>query len=209
VEAAGRSSWLHRRCSRVACPARCATCLQQLLTALNHLLRPQPPAGGQKQRVAIARAVVKDPKVRTTRDSYAHLLLARRARCAMLRYCVSACAPSRRGNVSCCPLRRLVWSVRPLRRSACACCCVLITARRSLKCPQVMLLDEATSALDARSESVVQAALDRIMVGRTSLVRNRIMRGGTICDRIMRGGTICDRIMRGEIICDRIVRAKA
>jgi ABC-type multidrug transport system fused ATPase/permease subunit len=30
---------------------------------------------------------------------------------------------------------------------------------------QILLLDEATSALDATSESLVQAALDRIMVG--------------------------------------------
>ena len=35
---------------------------------------------------------------------------------------------------------------------------------------QLLLLDEATSALDARSEAVVQAALDRIMLGRTSIV---------------------------------------
>ncbi|GLI63941.1 hypothetical protein VaNZ11_007082 [Volvox africanus] len=43
-------------------------------------------------------------------------------------------------------------------------------ARAVVKNPKVMLLDEATSALDARSESVVQAALDRIMCGRTSIV---------------------------------------
>jgi ATP-binding cassette subfamily B (MDR/TAP) protein 1 len=43
-------------------------------------------------------------------------------------------------------------------------------ARAVLKNPKILLLDEATSALDARSESIVQEALDRIMVGRTSLV---------------------------------------
>ncbi|GLC41172.1 hypothetical protein PLESTM_001163200 [Pleodorina starrii] len=43
-------------------------------------------------------------------------------------------------------------------------------ARAVVKNPKVMLLDEATSALDARSEAVVQAALDRIMCGRTSVV---------------------------------------
>lgn len=32
-----------------------------------------------------------------------------------------------------------------------------------------MLLDEATSALDAQSERVVKEALDRIMVGRTTV----------------------------------------
>jgi ATP-binding cassette subfamily B (MDR/TAP) protein 1 len=35
---------------------------------------------------------------------------------------------------------------------------------------QILLLDEATSALDAQSERVVQDALDKIMVGRTSVV---------------------------------------
>ncbi|KAI5080031.1 hypothetical protein GOP47_0005510 [Adiantum capillus-veneris] len=43
-------------------------------------------------------------------------------------------------------------------------------ARAMLKNPKVLLLDEATSALDAASERVVQDALDRLMVGRTTLI---------------------------------------
>ncbi|XP_010552465.1 PREDICTED: ABC transporter B family member 15-like [Tarenaya hassleriana] len=43
-------------------------------------------------------------------------------------------------------------------------------ARAVLKNPAVLLLDEATSALDSQSERVVQDALERVMVGRTSVV---------------------------------------
>ncbi|KAL5700605.1 ABC-type xenobiotic transporter [Ranunculus cassubicifolius] len=43
-------------------------------------------------------------------------------------------------------------------------------ARAILKDPRILLLDEATSALDAESEHVVQEALDRIMVNRTTVI---------------------------------------
>lgn len=43
-------------------------------------------------------------------------------------------------------------------------------ARAILKNPKILLLDEATSALDAESERVVQDALDRVMVDRTTVV---------------------------------------
>jgi ATP-binding cassette subfamily B protein len=43
-------------------------------------------------------------------------------------------------------------------------------ARAILKDPAVLLLDEATNALDVESERLVQAALDRLRSGRTTLV---------------------------------------
>ena len=43
-------------------------------------------------------------------------------------------------------------------------------ARAVLKDPTLLLLDEATSSLDAESERAVQAALEKVMEGRTTLV---------------------------------------
>jgi ATP-binding cassette subfamily B protein len=43
-------------------------------------------------------------------------------------------------------------------------------ARVLLKDPRIIILDEATSHLDSQSEALIQAALERVMKGRTSLV---------------------------------------
>ncbi|KFK33736.1 hypothetical protein AALP_AA5G052900 [Arabis alpina] len=57
-------------------------------------------------------------------------------------------------------------------------------ARAMLKNPSVLLLDEATSALDSQSERVVQDALERVMVGRTSVVIAHSLSTIQNCDAI-------------------------
>ena len=58
-------------------------------------------------------------------------------------------------------------------------------ARAMLKDPSILLLDEATSALDANSEHKVQAALQELMHGRTTLIIAHRLATVMHADRIM------------------------
>jgi ATP-binding cassette subfamily B (MDR/TAP) protein 1 len=63
-------------------------------------------------------------------------------------------------------------------------------ARAILKNPKILLLDEATSALDAQSERIVQEALEKVMVGRSTIVvahRLTTIRNANLIAVIQRG----------------------
>jgi ATP-binding cassette, subfamily B, bacterial len=70
----------------------------------------------------------------------------------------------------------------------------LAIARAILKDAPVLLLDEATSALDAENETLVQDALDALMVGRTTLVIAHRLATIVNADRIlvMEGGRVVE-----------------
>ncbi|KAK7269553.1 hypothetical protein RIF29_22284 [Crotalaria pallida] len=87
-------------------------------------------------------------------------------------------------------------------------------ARAILKNPRILLLDEATSALDAESERVVQEALDRIMVNRTTVVvahRLSTVRNADMIAVIHRGkmvekGTHSELLMDPEGAYSQLIR---
>jgi ABC-type multidrug transport system fused ATPase/permease subunit len=78
----------------------------------------------------------------------------------------------------------------------------LITRSAIIRNPKIMLLDEATSALDAHNERLVKVALERVMVGRTTLVvahrLSTIRDADKIC--VLDGGAIVEqvRVLKGR-----------
>ncbi|KAM0899553.1 hypothetical protein ACQ4PT_021229 [Festuca glaucescens] len=77
-------------------------------------------------------------------------------------------------------------------------------ARAILKNPRVLLLDEATSALDVESERVVQEALNRIMVGITTLIvahRMSTVRNAD-CIAVVHQGKVVEQGAHDQLIKD-------
>ncbi|XP_031256408.1 ABC transporter B family member 2-like [Pistacia vera] len=77
-------------------------------------------------------------------------------------------------------------------------------SRAIVKNPSILLLDEATSALDAESEKSVQEALDRVMVGRTTVVvahRLSTVRNADVI-AVVNGGKIVETGSHEELISD-------
>jgi subfamily B ATP-binding cassette protein MsbA len=75
-------------------------------------------------------------------------------------------------------------------------------ARVLLKRPRILILDEASSSLDAESERLVQEALERLMVGRTTLVIAHRLSTVIHADRIvvLAGGIIEDMGVHAELL---------
>nr|XP_043631201.1 ABC transporter B family member 15-like [Erigeron canadensis] len=75
-------------------------------------------------------------------------------------------------------------------------------ARAILKSPTILLLDEATSALDSQSEKVVQDALERMMVGRTSVVVAHRLSTIQSCDTIavLEKGKVIEKGNHGSLL---------
>jgi ATP-binding cassette subfamily B protein len=75
-------------------------------------------------------------------------------------------------------------------------------ARAILRDAPILLLDEATSALDAESETLVQAALDRLMEGRTTLVIAHRLATILASDRIlvMENGVIVEEGDHAQLV---------
>ncbi|WVZ69174.1 hypothetical protein U9M48_018005 [Paspalum notatum var. saurae] len=76
-------------------------------------------------------------------------------------------------------------------------------ARAIIKDPKILLLDEATSALDAESERIVQDALDRVMVSRTTIVvahRLSTIKGADII-AVLKEGKIVEKGRHEALMC--------
>ncbi len=81
----------------------------------------------------------------------------------------------------------------------------LAITRAFLRDPRILILDEATSALDSESEQLIQNALNKLMVGRTTLIIAHRLSTIMHADKIvaMQDGRIAEVGTHGELLAKR------
>ncbi|TVY37341.1 ABC transporter [Lachnellula subtilissima] len=81
----------------------------------------------------------------------------------------------------------------------------LAIARSIIKHPKILILDEATSAIDVRGEKIVQAALDKVSQGRTTITiahrLSTIMKADNIV--VLKKGKVVQQGTHDELLADR------
>lgn len=93
----------------------------------------------------------------------------------------------------------------------------LAIARAIYRDPKILILDEATSALDSESQAIVQAALAKLMVGRTTFViahristilhadciyvleNGHVVEHGTHAQLVAMGGTYAEMVSKADV----------
>ncbi|TVY47366.1 ABC transporter [Lachnellula occidentalis] len=80
----------------------------------------------------------------------------------------------------------------------------LAIARSIIKHPKILILDEATSAIDVRGEKIVQAALDKVSQGRTTITiahrLSTIMKADNIV--VLKKGRVVQQGTHDELLAD-------
>ncbi len=79
---------------------------------------------------------------------------------------------------------------------------LLSIARAALADPRILILDEATSSVDTRTERLIQAALDRLLAGRTSFVIAHRLSTIRNADQVLvlQAGEIVERGRHAELL---------
>jgi len=101
-----------------------------------------------------------------------------------------------------CPKHMILWSVNGVNRFRGGERQRVSIARALLVNPGILILDEATSALDAETEKELQAALENLVEGRTTIAIAHRLSTLRRADRliVMENGTIAETGTHAELL---------